>query len=143
MRALLSVADHAGIADLARDLLDQGIEVYATDGTRTQLSEAGVPVQAVSELTAGPDLIGGQVKTYHPEVYAAILARRHVPDDMGDLDEHFHHVGELVGHCLEHFGGVSIGLRRVIRLEELCAEPEGTTSENVHGVVGQVVAEST
>jgi AICAR transformylase/IMP cyclohydrolase PurH len=42
VRALLSVADRAGIADLARELIDQGIEVYATDGTRAALSEVGV-----------------------------------------------------------------------------------------------------
>ena len=62
MRALLSVADRAGIADLARELLDQGVEVYATDGTRTELSEAGVEVSPVSELTDMPELIGGQVR---------------------------------------------------------------------------------
>ena len=51
MRALLSVADRAGIADLARELIDHGIEVYATDGTRAVLSEDGVEGKAVSDLT--------------------------------------------------------------------------------------------
>ena len=88
MRALLSVADRAGIVDLARELLDQGIEVYATDGTRAVLSEAGVEVAAVSDLTDMPGLIGGQVKTYHPEIYAGILARRHRPEDTSSLAEH-------------------------------------------------------
>jgi len=88
VRALLSVADRAGIADLARELLDQGIEVYATDGTRALLSDDGVEVKAVSELTDMPGLIGGQVKTYHPEIYAGILARRHDPTDIESLAEH-------------------------------------------------------
>jgi phosphoribosylaminoimidazolecarboxamide formyltransferase/IMP cyclohydrolase len=88
VRALLSVADRAGIADLARELLDQGIEVYATDGTRALLSDDGIEVRAVSELTDMPGLIGGQVKTYHPEIYAGILARRHDPTDIESLAEH-------------------------------------------------------
>ena len=88
MRALLSVADRAGITDLARELLDQGIEVYATDGTRATLSGDGVEVRAASELTDMPDLIGGQVKTYHPGIYAGILARRHDPADAASLEEH-------------------------------------------------------
>lgn len=88
MRALLSVADRAGVVDLARELLDQGIEVYATDGTRSELARAGVEAGAVSELTALPPLVGEQVKTYHPAVYAGILARRHVPEDMAELAAH-------------------------------------------------------
>ena len=88
MRALLSVEDRDGIADLARELLDQGIEVYATDGTRAALSEAGVEAHAVSDLTGLADLIGGQVKTYHAQIYAGILARRHVPEDIADLEAH-------------------------------------------------------
>lgn len=88
MRALLSVADRAGIAELARELLDQGVDVCATDGTRAVLSEAGLETRPVSELTGEAGLIGGHVKTYHPAVYAGILARRHSGAEMADLDEH-------------------------------------------------------
>ncbi|MFV2065093.1 MAG: bifunctional phosphoribosylaminoimidazolecarboxamide formyltransferase/IMP cyclohydrolase, partial [Chloroflexota bacterium] len=88
MRALLSVADRDGIAVLARELLDQGIEVFATDGTRAALAGSGVNVPAVSELTDLPLLIGGQVKTFHPQIYAGIMARRHVDDDMASLADH-------------------------------------------------------
>ena len=88
MRALLSVADRAGVADLARELLDQGVEIYATDGTGAELSKAGIEVATVSELTRSPEIVGGQVKTYHPAVYAGILARRHVPEDLESLAEH-------------------------------------------------------
>ena len=88
MRALLSVADRAAITDLARGLLDQGIEIYATDGTRAGLAAAGIDVKAASELTDTPGLIGGQVKTYHPAIYAGILARRHDAADTQSLAEH-------------------------------------------------------
>ena len=88
MRALLSVADRTGITDLTRDLLDQGIEVFATDGTREALAADGVQVESISALTAAPPVIGGQVKTFHPEIYAGILARRNVPSDLESLVEH-------------------------------------------------------
>ncbi|MEO7118177.1 MAG: bifunctional phosphoribosylaminoimidazolecarboxamide formyltransferase/IMP cyclohydrolase [Candidatus Limnocylindrales bacterium] len=85
MRALISVADRAGIVSLARDLLGLGVEIFATDGTRGALADDGVEVASITELTQMPALAGGQVKTFHPEVYAGILARRHVPDDIEQL----------------------------------------------------------
>jgi phosphoribosylaminoimidazolecarboxamide formyltransferase / IMP cyclohydrolase len=88
VRALLSVADRAGITDLARELIDQGIEVFATDGTRAVLSQDGVEARSVSELTEMNGIFGDHVKTYHPQIYAGILAQRHVPGDMAALGDH-------------------------------------------------------
>ena len=86
MRALLSVANRDGIAAFARDLRDLGVEMVATDGTREYLGSEGVEVAGVSDLTAVPALVGGQVKTFHPAVYAGILARRDVPDQLAELE---------------------------------------------------------
>lgn len=88
MRALLSVADRSGIAAFARELLDLGVEIYATDGTREHLAADGLEVGAVSELTDMAPLAGGQVKTFHPAVYAGILARRDRPEQLAELAEH-------------------------------------------------------
>ncbi len=88
MRALFSVADREGIAALARDLLGLGVEIFATDGTREHLAGDGVEVHPVSDLTAVPPLVGGQVKTFHPAVYAGILARRDQPSQLEELAEH-------------------------------------------------------
>lgn len=85
MRALLSVANRDGIADLARDLDALGVELFATQGTRTALAEAGIDVAPVSDLTGSQPLAGGQVKTFHPQIYAAILARRQVPSEVEEL----------------------------------------------------------
>ncbi|HEV7809682.1 MAG TPA: bifunctional phosphoribosylaminoimidazolecarboxamide formyltransferase/IMP cyclohydrolase, partial [Candidatus Limnocylindrales bacterium] len=87
MRALLSVANRDGIAGLARDLLALDVEVYATDGTRDFLAGDGIEVGSVSDLTGLPQLIGGQVKTFHPAIYAGILARRDVEAQMAELAE--------------------------------------------------------
>jgi phosphoribosylaminoimidazolecarboxamide formyltransferase/IMP cyclohydrolase len=85
VRALLSVADRDGIAELARDLAALGVELYATDGTRAALAEAGVEAQPVSSLTNSEPLAGGQVKTFYPQIYAGILARRGEPAELEEL----------------------------------------------------------
>jgi phosphoribosylaminoimidazolecarboxamide formyltransferase/IMP cyclohydrolase len=87
LRALLSVANRDGISALARELLNLGIEVFATDGTRDHLASDGIEVGAVSDLTHVPQLAGGQVKTFHPAIYAGILARRDVEAQMSELAE--------------------------------------------------------
>jgi phosphoribosylaminoimidazolecarboxamide formyltransferase/IMP cyclohydrolase len=88
VRALLSVADRQGLAGLARDLLALRVEVYATDGTREHLAADGIDVLPVSALTSVPPLLGGMVKTFHPAVYAGILARRDRPEQLAELAEH-------------------------------------------------------
>jgi phosphoribosylaminoimidazolecarboxamide formyltransferase / IMP cyclohydrolase len=93
VRALLSVADGAGIAELAQELIEQGIEVYATDPTCDALARAGLEARPISTLAGDPTLagasalVGGRVRTLHPAVYAGILARRHIASDMADLAE--------------------------------------------------------
>ncbi len=85
MRALLSVANREGIAGLARELQSLDVEMFATDGTREFLAGEGVDVRSVNELTNGGPTLGGQVKTFHHAVYAGILARRDVQEQMDDL----------------------------------------------------------
>jgi len=87
VRALLSVANRDGISPLARDLLALGVEIYATDGTREHLAADGIEARSVSDLTHVPALLGGQVKTFHPAVYAGILARRDNPAQLAELVE--------------------------------------------------------
>ncbi len=86
MRALLSVANRDGVAAFARDLRSLDVDVVATDGTREYLAGEGVEVGSVSDLTQVPPLVGGQVKTFHPAVYAGILARRDVPEQLAELE---------------------------------------------------------
>ncbi len=86
MRALLSVANRDGIGTLASALAELGVEMYATDGTREHLAAEGIDVASVSQLTNVPPLVGGQVKTFHPAVYAGILARRDVESQLQELE---------------------------------------------------------
>lgn len=88
MRALLSVSDREGIVELARGLTDAGAEIFATDGTRAHLEEAGLEgVKPVSELTETNEILGGRVKTLHPKIFAGLLARRDQPDHLAQLAE--------------------------------------------------------
>ena len=87
MRGLLSVANREGISAFARDLQALGVELFATDGTREHLAGEGIEVAPVSDLTHVPALVGGQVKTFHPAVYAGILARRDIQAQLDELVE--------------------------------------------------------
>jgi phosphoribosylaminoimidazolecarboxamide formyltransferase / IMP cyclohydrolase len=88
MRALIGVADRSGLVDFARGLRDCGVELIATDGTRTALAEAGIEATAVSDLTGFPEMLDGRIKTLHPAIHAGILARRDLPEHMAKLAEH-------------------------------------------------------
>jgi phosphoribosylaminoimidazolecarboxamide formyltransferase / IMP cyclohydrolase len=85
-RALLSVSDKTGIVDLGRGLAARGFEIVSTGGTARALTEAGLPVTAVSDLTGFPEMMDGRIKTLHPALHGGILARRHRPDDLAALD---------------------------------------------------------
>jgi phosphoribosylaminoimidazolecarboxamide formyltransferase/IMP cyclohydrolase len=88
VRALISVYDKAGLVEFAEGLVELGVELVASGGTAGQLEEHGLPVTRVDELTEVPELLGGRVKTLHPWIHAAILARRDREDDVAALDEH-------------------------------------------------------
>jgi phosphoribosylaminoimidazolecarboxamide formyltransferase/IMP cyclohydrolase len=85
-RALISVSDKRGIENFARRLSGMGFEIISTGGTARTLTEAGVRVVPVSEVTGAPEILGGRVKTLHPKIHGGILA------DLGDPD----HVEQLV-----------------------------------------------
>ncbi len=87
-RALLSVSDKAGIADLGRGLAARGFELVSTGGTARALTAAGLAVTSVSTLTGFPEMMDGRVKTLHPALHAGILARRDRPDDLSALARH-------------------------------------------------------
>ena len=85
-RALISVSDKTGIADFAKGLADAGVEILSTGGTASALREAGIEVVDVSEFTGQKEILDGRVKTLHPKIYAAILARRSDPDHVAVLE---------------------------------------------------------
>ena len=85
MKALLSLYDKTGAAELARALHDHGMDLVSTGTTHRVLTEAGLPVQQVADLTGFPEMLDGRVKTLHPVVHAGILARRDLPEHAAQL----------------------------------------------------------
>ena len=84
-RALVSVYDKSGLAELARGLHAAGVEVVSTGSTATTIADAGVPVTRVEDLTGFPECLDGRVKTLHPRVHAGLLADTRNPDHVRQL----------------------------------------------------------
>jgi len=87
-RALISVSDKAGIAEFARALAAHGIELVSTGGTRKALTDAGLTVLDVSDLTGFPEMMDGRVKTLHPAVHGGLLAVRDDPQHAEAMRAH-------------------------------------------------------
>ncbi|HXG76000.1 MAG TPA: bifunctional phosphoribosylaminoimidazolecarboxamide formyltransferase/IMP cyclohydrolase [Gaiellaceae bacterium] len=88
MRALISTYDKTGLVPFARGLVDLGFELVASGGTAAALEEGSLPVTRVESVTGFPELLEGRVKTLHPRIHAAILARRDRDEDLAALAEH-------------------------------------------------------
>ncbi|HET9346497.1 MAG TPA: phosphoribosylglycinamide formyltransferase, partial [Candidatus Limnocylindrales bacterium] len=119
-RALLSVSDKAGLADLGRGLVDEGFELVSTGGTARALREAGLPVTDVAAVTGFPEMLDGRVKTLHPRVHGGILADRRLAS----------HREQLIGAAIAPFELVVVNLypfgaaveRPGVSLDELIEE---------------------
>jgi phosphoribosylaminoimidazolecarboxamide formyltransferase/IMP cyclohydrolase len=84
MRALLSVFDKTGIADLAAELVGLGWEIVSTGGTYREIESHGIPVQSVSAVTGFPEILDGRVKTLHPNIHGGLLGR---PNNASDAEQ--------------------------------------------------------
>lgn len=87
-RALLSVTDKSGLVDFARFLSANGVELVSTGGTHRVLTEAGLAVTPVSDVTGFPEIMGGRVKTLHPHIHGGILADKDNPEHLATLAQH-------------------------------------------------------
>jgi phosphoribosylaminoimidazolecarboxamide formyltransferase / IMP cyclohydrolase len=87
-RALLSVSDKSGVVEFARALAGLGIELVSTGGTGKALSDAGLTVIDVGELTGFPEMMDGRVKTLHPAVHGGLLAIRGNPEHAEAMRAH-------------------------------------------------------
>ena len=86
-RALISVSDKTGIAQFARALERQGVDIISTGGTAELLRKEGVPVREISSFTAFPEVLEGRVKTLHPRVHGGLLYKRGNPKHEAEARE--------------------------------------------------------
>jgi phosphoribosylaminoimidazolecarboxamide formyltransferase/IMP cyclohydrolase len=87
-RALLSVSDKGGLAELGQALARHGVELVSTGGTAKALRDAGLDVQDISDLTGFPEMMDGRVKTLHPKVHGGLLAVRDNPEHVAAMEAH-------------------------------------------------------
>ncbi len=85
-RALISVSDKTGVVEFARGLRELEVEILSTGGTAAAIRDAGIEVLDVSEFTGSPEILDGRVKTLHPRLHAALLARRDDPEHVATLE---------------------------------------------------------
>ena len=104
MRALLSVYDKSGIAALAAEFHDLGVELVSSGGTASVIAGAGLPVTDVAELTGFPAMLGHRVVTLHPRIHGGILADRRDPSHLRDLENHRLDLIDIVVGNLYPFG---------------------------------------
>ena len=100
MKALISVYDKTGITDFATKLVAAKFDLISTGGTFTAISNAGLPVKQVSDVTGSPEILDGRVKTLHPIIHGGLLGRR-------DSDAH---VQEMAEHGIEPIDVVVVNL---------------------------------
>ena len=125
-RALISVYDKSGIVDFARKLVDKGFEIVSTSGTAKLLTENGIKIKTIEELTKSPEVLNGRVKTLHPLVFAGILADKH-------NDEHLKQVAQF-GFELFDIVVVSLYPFSETIKKEGCTVPEAIEQIDIGGV---------
>ncbi|MCP4481387.1 MAG: bifunctional phosphoribosylaminoimidazolecarboxamide formyltransferase/IMP cyclohydrolase [bacterium] len=99
-RVLVSVSDKTGLEHFVKELIHMGVEIISTGGTHRFISDLGFKVRDISDFTGFPEILDGRVKTLHPKVHGALLAKR-------DLDEH---VIEVSKHEIEYIDMVVVNL---------------------------------
>ncbi|MEO0483356.1 MAG: bifunctional phosphoribosylaminoimidazolecarboxamide formyltransferase/IMP cyclohydrolase [Planctomycetota bacterium] len=120
-RALISVSDKTDLAPFARALRDAGVEIVSTGGTAKALTEAGIDVVPIEDLTGFPEILSGRVKTLHPKVHGGLLAVR-------DDDEHQQQTAQ---HDIQPIDLVCISL---YPFERTVADPQTVAEEAIEQI---------
>ncbi len=116
-RALISVYDKTGVLGFARSLQEMDVEIISTGGSASVLSDAGIPLRTIEQITGFPEFLNGRVKTLHPVVHGGILARRDRPE----------HNAALERLRIDHIDLVAVSLYPF----ESVAERPGSTREEI------------
>jgi phosphoribosylaminoimidazolecarboxamide formyltransferase/IMP cyclohydrolase len=85
MRAIISVADHEGLIDLAQELQNHQVSLFATSGTLKALAAGGINAAPVSDQTHFPEIFGDNISMLHAPLISGIIARRDLPRHVEEL----------------------------------------------------------
>ncbi|PIQ16921.1 MAG: bifunctional phosphoribosylaminoimidazolecarboxamide formyltransferase/IMP cyclohydrolase PurH [Flavobacteriaceae bacterium CG18_big_fil_WC_8_21_14_2_50_34_36] len=86
--ALISVFSKEGLEPIVRKLNALGVTIYSTGGTEKFISELGIRVIPIEEVTSYPSILGGRVKTLHPKVFGGILNRQNHQGDIAEMQQY-------------------------------------------------------
>jgi phosphoribosylaminoimidazolecarboxamide formyltransferase/IMP cyclohydrolase len=87
-RALISVFDKTGLADLVRGFARRRRGAVSTGGSAKLIAGLGTAGhRGRAELTGFPECLEGRVKTLHPMVHAGVLADTRKPEHLEQLTE--------------------------------------------------------
>ncbi len=120
-RALISVSDKTGVAELAAGLATLGVELISTGGTAKLLRAEGLKVRDVAEVTGFPEMLDGRVKTLHPKVHGGLLAIR----------SNAQHQAQVKEHGIEYIDLVVVNL---YPFEKTAAKPGVTREELIENI---------
>jgi phosphoribosylaminoimidazolecarboxamide formyltransferase/IMP cyclohydrolase len=145
--ALLSVYDKSGVVDFARSLSELGWSLVSSGGTAKAISDAGIDVTDVAELTGVPAILSHRVVTLHPKVHGGILADPIDPAHVADMDEFGITPFDLVVGNLYPFGqnpgdfehGVSGAVAQMVEMIDIGGPAMVRAAAKNHAHVGVVV----
>ncbi|RYM05223.1 bifunctional phosphoribosylaminoimidazolecarboxamide formyltransferase/IMP cyclohydrolase [Sporolactobacillus sp. THM7-7] len=120
-RALVSVSDKTGLIEFVNKLVDAGVEIISTGGTKKTIEAAGIPVRSVSDVTGFPEILDGRVKTLHPAIHGGLLAVR-------DKKEH---MDAIAAHNIQPIDFVIVNL---YPFKETVSKPDVTYEEAVENI---------
>ncbi|MGX7419602.1 bifunctional phosphoribosylaminoimidazolecarboxamide formyltransferase/IMP cyclohydrolase [Carnobacterium gallinarum] len=120
-RALISVSDKTGIVEFTKALIEHGVEIISTGGTKKALEDAGVVTIGIEEVTDFPEMMDGRVKTLHPLIHGGLLGRR-------DLESHLSAMAE---HHIQPIDFVCVNL---YPFKETIMKPDVTTAEAIENI---------
>ncbi len=86
--ALISVFNKDGLSSIIKKLDELGVVMYSTGGTQSFIEKQGINVKKVEDLTTYPSILGGRVKTLHPNIFGGILSRRALESDKKELNKY-------------------------------------------------------
>ncbi len=86
--ALISVFHKDGLEPIVKKLNELGVTIYSTGGTEKFITDLGIQVIPVEDVTDYPSILGGRVKTLHPKVFGGILNRQDNNSDVAQLEEY-------------------------------------------------------
>jgi phosphoribosylaminoimidazolecarboxamide formyltransferase/IMP cyclohydrolase len=124
-RALVSVYDKSGLAELVRGLADicPGVELYSTGGSHAAIADiigsgsADLRLVSISEYTGREEMAGGLVKTLDWKIYLGLLAEEGNPSHVADLERYGARPFDLVVGDLYPFEAASLSASSTV--EEL------------------------